>query len=154
MNTKVDHTALKFNQACIIVLLVLAFVVDWPWLVAVVALVMLVGTVLPKAGLFKTLYASALVPAGLLKPDLVADEPQPHLFAQGVGGIFLALSTLAFVLHQPVVGWALAGIVVVLAAVNLFFGFCMGCFVYYQLARLGWRPSLPSWQPVKVQGRQ
>jgi hypothetical protein len=154
MNSKVDQTALRFNQACIITLLILAFLVDWPWLVAAVALVMLVGTVLPQAGLFKTLYASVLAPAGLLKPNLVADEPQPHLFAQGVGGIFLALSTLAFVLGQPVVGWALAGIVVVLAAVNLFFGFCVGCFMYYQLARLGWRPSLPSWQPVKAQGRQ
>jgi len=154
MNSKVDQTALKFNQVCIIALLVLAFVVDWPWLVAGVAAVMLAGTVLPKAGLFKALYASVLAPAGLLKPKLVADEPQPHLFAQGVGGIFLAASTLAFVLGQPVAGWVLAGIVVVLAAVNLFFGFCVGCFMYYQLARVGVRPSLPSWQPVKVEGRE
>jgi hypothetical protein len=28
-------------------------------------------------------------------------------------------------------------IVVVLAAVNLFLGFCVGCFVYYQLNKLG-----------------
>lgn len=154
MNTKVDQTALKVNQVCIIVLLILAFIVDWPWLVAAVGVVMLVGTGLPKAGLFKALYTSVLAPAGLLKPKLVADEPQPHLFAQGVGGIFLAASTLAFVLGQPVAGWGLAAIVVVLAAINLFFGFCLGCFMYYQLARLGFRPSLPSWQPAKAQGRR
>jgi hypothetical protein len=150
MPTKVDQTALKFNQASIIFLLIVAFVLNWPWLVALVALVMLVGTVLPEAGLFKLFYARFLKPAGVLKANVVADEPQPHLFAQGVGGIFLALSTLAFVLGQPVVGWALAGIVVVLAAVNLFFGFCLGCFMYYQLARLGFRPSLPSWRAAQV----
>jgi hypothetical protein len=150
MQSKVDQTALKFNQASIIFLLVVAFVLNWPWLVALVALVMLVGTVLPEAGLFKLFYARFLKPAGVLKADIVADEPQPHLFAQGVGGIFLALSTLAFVLGQPVVGWALAAIVVVLAAVNLFFGFCLGCFMYYQLARLGLRPSLPSWRAAQV----
>lgn len=150
MPTKVDQTALKFNQASIIFLLVVAFVLNWPWLVALVALVMLVGTVLPEAGLFKLFYARFLKPAGVLQANIVADEPQPHLFAQGVGGIFLALSTLAFVLGQPMVGWALAGIVVVLAAVNLFFGFCLGCFMYYQLARLGFRPSLPSWRADPV----
>ncbi|HMQ34233.1 MAG TPA: DUF4395 family protein [Chloroflexaceae bacterium] len=33
-------------------------------------------------------------------------------------------------------GWALALMVVALAAINLIFGFCAGCFVYTQLARL------------------
>ena len=149
MQTKVDQTALRFNQASIIFLLVVAFVADWPWLVALVAIVMLIGTVLPDAGLFKTFYTRYLKPAGILKPNLVADAPQPHLFAQGVGGIFLAFSTLAFLLGQPAAGWALAGIVVVLAAVNLFLGFCLGCFMYYQLARIGFRPSLPSWQAAQ-----
>jgi hypothetical protein len=34
------------------------------------------------------------------------------------------------------VGWSLAGVVALLAALNLFLGFCAGCFVYYQLNRL------------------
>jgi hypothetical protein len=40
--------------------------------------------------------------------------------------------------------------VVSLAAVNLFLGFCAGCFMYYQLARRGLRPNLPTWQPLTV----
>ena len=87
-----------------------------------------------------------LKPAGLLRPDLVADEAQPHLFAQGVGAIFLLLATLAFLSGNALIGWSLTGIVIVLAAVNLFLGFCLGCFIYYQLARRGIRVSLPSWQ--------
>jgi hypothetical protein len=145
MTAKVDQTALKFNQACIIVLLAWAFLFNWPWLVALVSLVMLVGTFMPEAGLFKQLYARVLRPFGLLKPNVVADEPQQHLFAQGVGGIFLLFASLSFLAGWSVLGWLLTAIVVALAAINLLFGFCAGCFLYYQLGRHGIKPSLPSW---------
>lgn len=143
--SQVDHTALKVNQTAIILFNILAFVFDQPWLVAFVAAVMLVGTLFPHAGLFKLFYSHVLKPAGLLKPHLVPDEPQPHLFAQGLGGIFLLLATVAFLLKAPLVGWILTGIVVALAAINLFFGFCLGCFIFYQLVRRGIRLQLPQW---------
>ncbi len=147
---KVDQSALKFNQASIILLLVLAFLLNAAWLVAFVAAVMLVGTLWPEAGLFKQVYARWLKPAGLIKPDVIDDDPQPHLFAQGLGGIFLALSAVALWLGAQVVGWALAATVIVLASLNLFLGFCLGCFIYYQLGRVGVKPALPSWQPARV----
>ena len=147
---KVDQSALKFNQASIILLLVLAFLFNAAWLVAFVAAVMLVGTLWPEAGLFKQIYARWLKPAGLLKPNVVDDDPQPHLFAQGLGGIFLVLSAAALWLGAPVAGWALAAMVIVLAALNLFLGFCLGCFIYYQLGRVGVKPALPSWQPARA----
>ncbi len=150
----VDHTGLRFNQASIITLLVLAFIANWPWLVTAVGLVMIVGTIWPKAALFKLIYGRILRPAGLLKPDVRPDEPEPHLFAQGVGGLFLAAATIGFLLGAPVVGWVLAGIVVVLAAVNLFLGFCLGCFFYYQLARLGVRAELPWWRRAQQEARR
>jgi hypothetical protein len=146
---KVDQTALKFNQASIILLLVLAFLLNAVWLVAFVAAVMVVGAVWPQAGLFKQLYARVFQPAGWLKPNVIDDDPKPHLFAQGLGGIFLVLSAAALWLGQPVVGWVLASVVIVLASINLFLGFCLGCFIYYQLGRIGIKPSLPSWQGGK-----
>ena len=88
---------------------------------------------------------AVLKPAGLLKPDPVHDEPQPHLFAQGLGAVFLFLATMAFWAGAPLVGWGLAAIVVLLAAINLFLGFCLGCFIFYQLARRGIRLQLPQW---------
>lgn len=147
--SRVDHAALKFNQASIISLLVVAFLFDWTVLVTFVAAVMLAGSIWPQAGLFKLLAQRALEPAGLLKPDLREDYPQPHLFAQAVGGLMLLVAVVAFAVGAPLVGWVLAGIVVALAAVNLFLGFCAGCFLYYQLGRLGIRPSLPTWQPSR-----
>ncbi len=146
MNTKVDQTALRVNQASIIALLVVAFLVDQPWLVAFVAAVMLIGTWWPRAALFKLLYARVLKPLGWLKPHVIPDDPQPHLFAQGVGAAFLLASALAFVAGGALLGWVLAWIVIVLAAVNLFASFCLGCFLFYQLARRGVRPTLPQWR--------
>jgi hypothetical protein len=129
----VDHAALRVNQSFIIGLLALAFVANWLWLVALVALVMLLGTAVPQAALFPLIYRHLLRPAGLVKPDPVSDDPAPHRFAQGLGGAVVLLAALALWLGAPLVGWALAGLVIFLAALNLFVGFCAGCFVYYQL---------------------
>jgi hypothetical protein len=133
----VDHSALRVNQACIISLLVLAFILDNVWLAAFVGLVMLAGTAVPALALFQQLYRRVLKPAGLVRPQLIADNPEPHRFAQGFGGVVVALAVAALLLNQPIIGWALAWLVVALAALNLFLGFCAGCFVYYQLNRLG-----------------
>lgn len=134
---KVDHSALKVNQAFIIALLALAYVVDEGWLVVFVAAIMLLGTAVPTLSLFKRFYQHVLRPAGLVKPDVIADNPEPHRFAQGFGGVVLLGAIAALYGGVTGLGWALVGLVVILAALNLFLGFCAGCFVYYQLHRLG-----------------
>ena len=132
---KVDHSALRVNQASIITLLIVAFVLNVPWLAAVVSAIMLVGTALGGPG-FKWIYAGLLKPRGIVKPDVIEDNPQPHVFAQGMGGTVLLLALAGFVLGSSVAGWALTWLVVALAALNLFVGVCAGCFVYYWLVRL------------------
>jgi Domain of unknown function (DUF4395) len=134
---RVDRSALRTNQAFIIGLLILAFVLNSPLLVAFVAAVMLVGTAMPRLALFQDIYRNLLRPSGLVRPDVIEDHPEPHRFAQGFGGTVLLLSILSFLTGLAVLGWALTWLVVALAALNLFLGFCAGCFVYYQLNRLG-----------------
>jgi hypothetical protein len=133
----VDHNALRTNQAFIIVLLAVGFLLNQAWLVAFVCAVMLLGTALPQAALFQRIYRDVLKPAGLVKPDVRQESAAPHRFAQGLGGMFLLLSIIALLAGAGALGWALALIVVALAAVNLFLGFCAGCFVFFQLQRLG-----------------
>jgi hypothetical protein len=87
--------------------------------------------------LFKLVYFAVLKPAGIVKPDVKIDNPEPHLFAQGLGGVFLLLATLALLAQVTTVGWILSWLVVALAALNLFAGVCVGCLIYYQLNRLG-----------------
>ncbi len=131
----VDHAALRLNQAMIIGLLAAAFVAGAPWLSGFVALVMLAGTLLSAPG-FLVVYR-LLRRFKLLQPDVLRDNPQPHRFAQGFGGVVLIAGAAAFVLGYPAVGWAAAGLVAALAALNLFADFCLGCAVYYWLQRLG-----------------
>lgn len=140
---KFDQTTLQFNRASIMTLLLLGFLLNQPWLVALVGAVMIVGTIWPQAGLFKQIYLQVLKPRGWLKPNLIDDDPAPHQFAQGLGGIVLALGSLGFALGTPLVGWAAAWVVIVLTALTFFPGICIGCFIYYQLARLGIRVPMP-----------
>lgn len=132
---KVDHSALRTNQAAIILLLLVGFIANLPWLAGVTALVMLLGTAIRRPG-FGFLHTSLLKPLGWVKPDVLDDNPEPHRFAQGFGGVVLVASTLAFVAGAPVLGWGLTWLVIALAALNLFVGFCAGCAVYYWLNRL------------------
>jgi hypothetical protein len=132
----VDHHALKANQWVIIGLNVLAFVLNLPELAAITAIVMLIGTVLGKPG-FLPLYLYFFKPLGLLKPRPIPDNREPHLFAQGLGGTFMLGGALALFGGLTTVGWGLVWMVTALAALNAFGGFCVGCFVYYWLARLG-----------------
>jgi hypothetical protein len=133
---QVDRTALRVNQAFIIGVLALAFLLDQPWLVAFVFAVMAIGTAFPQAALFQRIYRDVLRPAGLLKPDLHAEDAAPHRFAQGMGAAVLLIATIALLAGAQALGWGLSFVVIALAAVNLFFGFCAGCFVYFQLQRL------------------
>lgn len=141
MVKRVDQTALKFNQAAIITFTLLGFIFERPYLVLFVGLVLAIGTIAPELALFKQIYLKLLKPNKLLKPKVIKDDPTPHQFAQGVGAFFLLVSSsLLLVFGNAIVGWSLAWIVIILAGVNLFFGFCAGCFVYYQLDKAGLIP--------------
>ncbi|HEX9019044.1 MAG TPA: DUF4395 domain-containing protein [Anaerolineaceae bacterium] len=131
----VDHSALRSNQAVIIVLLILGYVLNAPLLVGVVMAFMLGGTALGKPG-FAWLYTRVLRPLGVVRPDVLQDNPEPHRFAQGFGGTVLLAALLALVFGLAGLGWGLVWLVVALAALNLFVGFCAGCAVYYWLHRL------------------
>jgi hypothetical protein len=112
-----------------------AFILDSPWLAGLVGLAMLIGTLVKKPA-FGFIYLSWLKPSGILKPDVIADNPEPHRFAQGFGA-FVELAGFALLAAgATIAGWALVWVVIFLAALNLFFGFCAGCAVYYWLNRL------------------
>jgi hypothetical protein len=137
----VDHSALKVNQTGIIATVLVAFIGSAFYrpalvLIPLLAIVLLVGTVAPRFALFKQLYFKVLKPRGIVKPRPVQDRPEPHNFAQGLGGVFLVVAS-AFLLPVPVIGLALALLVAVLAFVNLAFGYCLGCQIYFQLGKRG-----------------
>jgi hypothetical protein len=137
----VDHSALKVNQTGIIATVLVAFTGSAFYrpalvLIPLLAIVLLVGTFAPRYALFKQLYFKVLKPRGIVKPRPVQDRPEPHNFAQGLGGVFLVVAS-AFLIPVPVIGLALSLLVAVLAFVNLAFGYCLGCQIYFQLGKRG-----------------
>lgn len=141
----VDHSAIRTNQAFVIGLSVLAFILNLPWLAGIVAGAMLLGTLLKQPG-FGFIYLFVLRPLGLVRPDALPDNPEPHRFAQGFGGLVLLAGYGASLAGLDVLGWAFTWLVIALSALNLFGGFCVGCAVYYWLSRLnvpGFKKSPP-----------
>jgi hypothetical protein len=149
--TTVDHSALKVNQTGIVVTVLVAFFGSWALyrplqlLIPLLAIVLLLGTFAPQLALFKQLYFKVLKPLGIVKPRPVQDRPEPHNFAQGLGGVFLAISSVLIFLPVDArtalvtvaLGLAIALLVAVLAFINLAFGYCLGCQIYFQLGKRG-----------------
>lgn len=145
----VDHSALKVNQTGIVVTVLVAFIGSiffkplW-LLIPLLAIVLLLGTFNPRLALFKQLYFQVLKPRGIVQANPVQDRPEPHNFAQGLGGVFLVVASLLLLFTTPTygavlaaLGPALALLVAALAFVNLAFGYCLGCQIYYQLGKRG-----------------
>jgi hypothetical protein len=130
-----DHGSLYVNQGVIIGFLLIAFIFNLPLLTALPALVTFTGTVFGFPG-FGFIYEFILKPLGWVKPNIYADNREPHRFAQGFGSLVLIASVISFWLGAPITGWILAWLVIVLASLNLFAGFCAGCAVYYWLNQL------------------
>lgn len=134
---KLDQNGLKTGQALTIILLLLAFVLGenaWP-LIAFVAIAQLLGGLGLAYAPFKLIYQYGL--KGLIKPHIIADNPEPHQFSMLIGAIFNGAATIALLLNQSLLAWILTWIVIVLANLNFWLNFCVGCWMYYQLNRLG-----------------
>lgn len=134
----------KFSQGCTFALAGIAFALGDARIVLFTALILALSALAPAIGPYRLLYRFILVPLHILRPHMVEDDPAPHRFAQGVGAVFLMAATLALFLGSRTIalGWTLDVIVFALAGLNLFVGFCAGCFVYFHLGRLGILPRV------------
>ncbi len=134
---RVDKTGLKVGQATTIIVLLIAFVLGSPLLVALIAIAQLLGGLNSPFAPYRLLYQKLLKPAGIVKPNIVPDNPEPHQFAMLVGAVFNGVGAALIWLGVPAVGWALVWVVIALANLNFWLNFCAGCWMYYQFHRLG-----------------
>ncbi|MGA0862325.1 MAG: DUF4395 domain-containing protein [Ilumatobacteraceae bacterium] len=65
----------------------------------------------------------------------------PKRFAQGIGLVFSASASVLFLLDAAAASRAVVGVLVVAAALEAFLGFCLGCWVFARLMRLGVIPD-------------
>lgn len=141
---RVDRNTLRTNQAFIVGLTVLAFVLGvelGQWVVLFVGLVMGLGTMNEGFALFKQVHRRLLRPAGILGSDIKVEDPMPHQFAQGMGAVFLLVAFAVLFSGATTAGWVLTWMVTALAFINLTVQFCAGCFIYLQLDRRGLLPA-------------
>jgi hypothetical protein len=134
---RLDRNAVKFNHGVTIILLIAGFILD-TWIpVAAAAVAQLLGAAAAPFAPYKLIYEHIVIPNGWIKPRLIPDHPEPHRFAVLVGGLFDTAGILALWAGAPLLGWSLVWVVIVLANLNVWISFCMGCWMYYQFNRLG-----------------
>jgi hypothetical protein len=54
------------------------------------------------------------------------DDPEPHRFAQFLGFLFMTAIAISIYPGGTILGWSLVWLVVALATLNAFGGFCVG----------------------------
>ena len=134
----IDPRGQRFGASVSAVALALAFLLGLPWLVALVGVNLLVSAAFGTR-LFLPGRAWPLVRSALRLDPAEPEHEYPPRFAQALGGTFLALGTLAFILGLPVVGWLLTGAVAGLQTLLAVTGICVGCRLYFLR---WWVPSL------------
>ena len=157
----IDPRGQRFGAAVSAIVLVVAFLLDLPWLAALVGLNLLVSAAFGTR-LFLPGRAWPLIRRTLRLGPTEPEHEYPPRFAQAMGGTFLALATVAFLVGLPVLGWLLAAAVAGLQTLLAATGICVGCRMYFlrwwvpsQFARLARRTdtlrplSVPALERVK-----
>ena len=130
-----DRSAQRFTQITLITLLAVGFIAG-STITIVIAAAMLGITLLSPAYAPQLLVYRSLVRSTVLRADPVDEDPAPHRFAQQVGFGVLVVGVIASSLGALTLAWGAGLLVLALALINVTTGFCAGCFMYAQLARL------------------
>jgi Domain of unknown function (DUF4395) len=136
----IDARAPRFNQATIGVVSVVALLTGWWWLLALLAVQLILGLTLGRRWCLPCVAYFEVVQPRLGEGPV--EDARPPRFANKVGAVFLSAATLAYLAGLPTAGAVLGGMVALLALLAAATGLCVGCELYKLLARLrGVRPG-------------
>jgi hypothetical protein len=130
-----DRSALRFGQISLISVLVLGYVFNLPYAIYVGALMLLSALFVPAFAPQLLLYR-LFVRNNWANTAIHDEDPAPHRFAQQMGLGVLVIGTVAALAGSLTVAWAATLVVIALALLNVTTGFCAGCFVHAQIAKL------------------
>jgi hypothetical protein len=134
----IDSRAPRFNQAVVGVVSVVAIVTGWWWLLALLALQLVVGLT------FGRRYCPPCLAYFELVQPLFGEGPledaRPPRFANMVGAAVLTAAAAAYVVDAQTLGIALGALVAALALIASATGFCAGCEAYKLGCLLTGRP--------------
>ena len=127
---RIDPRGHRFGAGVSAILLIVAFVTNAPWLVAVALLSIGVSAAF---GLRYSIYGviwRRIVRIARLGPTEPEHEYPPR-FAQVLGSTALVLSLIAFALGATGLGWLFALAVAGLQSLLAITGYCLGCRLYF-----------------------
>ena len=130
----IDARAPRFNQAVIGSLALVAFIVDWWPLLAIVVGQLLLGLTLGRRWCLPCVAYFELVQP--LAGEGPVEDSRPPRFANAVGAVALGGASVAHAAGVPVLGWTLGLLVAGLALLAAVTGLCVGCELYRIGARL------------------
>lgn len=138
MSRQVDHAEIKLGQIFTMLLSVAAVVFAEPAYLVVLGGVFLVTAVYRPLSPFVLVYRYVVRPLGVIRSDYRLDNIQPHAFGQFIGAITVMLALALLYMGYRQAGWAIVWVLFGLTLIS-YLGWCVGCFLYYQLHRLGLR---------------
>lgn len=127
----IDPRGHRFGAAVSVVLLVLAFILAQPVIVALVALA------LGVSAWFGTRYSALGRPWPYVRrlfrigPPRELEIEWPPRFAQAIGFLVLSVATVLFLAGLPTLAWLFTGAVAVLQTLLAATGYCLGCRLYF-----------------------
>jgi hypothetical protein len=134
----IDPRGQRFGAGLSAVGFVVAFVLGLPWLAVLIGLNLLVAAAF-GARLFLPGRPWPVVKRALRLGPTEPEHEYPPRFAQALGGTFVSLGAVAFVVGLPILGWLLVAAVSGLQTLLAATGFCLGCRLYFLR---WWVPSL------------
>ncbi|MEE9298266.1 MAG: DUF4395 family protein [Acidimicrobiia bacterium] len=130
----IDARAPRVNQATIGSLAVLAFVIDWWPLLAILAVQLFVGLTFGRRYCLPCLAYFELIQPRFGEGPI--EDARPPRFANMVGLAVLGVASVAHAVGLEVLGWSLGLLVAALALLAATSGFCVGCELYRLGARM------------------
>ncbi len=131
----IDARGPRVNQATIGVLALVAVLVDWWPLLAILAGQLVIGLVFGRRYCLPCLLYFELIQPRIGEGPL--EDARPPRFANMIGAVVLGAASFAHVFGLSTLGWALGLVVAALALLAAATGLCVGCEMYRLSAR--WR---------------
>jgi Domain of unknown function (DUF4395) len=136
----IDARAPRFNQATVAALSIVALATGWWWLIALLAVQLVVGLAFGRRFCLPCVFYFEVVQPRMGEGDV--EDSRPPRFANIVGAGCLAASAGAYAIGVDMLGGLLAGTIALLASVAAVTGVCVGCEIYRVIARFrGVRPG-------------
>ncbi|MBJ7354761.1 MAG: DUF4395 domain-containing protein [Thermoleophilaceae bacterium] len=130
----IDQRAPRTLQTTVAIVTALAFLLNQPWLVALMALQLILGLTFGRIYCVPCVFWFKVLQPRFGEGRI--EDSRPPRFANIVGAIFMTAATVLFILGLTTAGWVLTLIVTTLASLAAISGICVGCEMYAAWARM------------------